>query len=83
MEYLFGGPFEISCTNVSRLWDGVSFVMQARAAPATSWKCPEVESACKEQFEALPAYRAAVATAVSRASTALPGSSGSRRRSLR
>ena len=72
MEHLFGGPFEISGTNVSRLWDGVSFIMQARAARATSWNCPEVEAACKEQFEGLPAYRAAVASAVSRAATALP-----------
>ena len=36
MEHHLGGPYEISGTNVSRLWDGVSFVMQARAARATT-----------------------------------------------
>ena len=71
MENHFSGPHEISGTNVSRLWDRVSFVMQARAARATSWGCPEVEVACKEQFDGLPAYSAAVAYAVSRAATAL------------
>ena len=65
MEHHFGDPYEISGTNVSRLWDGISFVMQARAARATSWGCPEVETAWKEQFDGLPAYRAAVASAVS------------------
>ena len=82
MEHHFGGPYEISGTNVSRLWDGVSFVMQARAARATTWNCPEVEAACKEQFDGLPAYRAAVATAVSRAATALPAPGSPRRRPL-
>ena len=63
---------ELSGTNVNRLWDGVSFVMHARAVRATSWGCPEVELACKERYDALPAYRAAVATSLSRAASALP-----------
>ena len=38
MEYLFGAPFEISGTNVSRLWDGVSsppgiFITQRAFSP--------------------------------------------------
>jgi hypothetical protein len=36
MENHFGGAHEISGTNVSRLWDGVFFIMQARAARSTS-----------------------------------------------
>jgi hypothetical protein len=40
MENHFGGAHEISGTNVSRLWDGVSFIMQARAARSASWGCP-------------------------------------------
>ena len=46
--------------------------MQTPAARATTWGCQEVELACKEQYEAIPAYRAAVATAVSRVAMTLP-----------
>ncbi len=67
MEYSFSGAFEISGTNVSRLWDGVTFIMQARAARSLAWGCPEVSAACQEQLDSLPAYRAAVATAISKA----------------
>jgi hypothetical protein len=42
IEAEFGGAHELSGTNVNRLWEGVSFVMQARAARATAWGCPEV-----------------------------------------
>jgi hypothetical protein len=72
MEYSFSGASEISGTNVSRLWDGVTFIMQARAARSLSWGCPEVSAACQEQLDSLPAYRAAVATAISKAASALP-----------
>jgi hypothetical protein len=72
MEHSFSGAFEISGTNVSRLWDGVTFIMQARAARSLSWGCPEVSAACQEQLDSLPAYRAAVATAISKAAAALP-----------
>jgi hypothetical protein len=51
MENHFGGAHEISGTNVSRLWDGVCFIMQASAARSTSWGCPEIETACREQYE--------------------------------
>jgi hypothetical protein len=78
IEAELGGTHELSGTNVDRLWEGVAFVMQARAARATAWGCPEVELACKEQFEAIPAYRTAVATSVSRAATALPARDAAR-----
>jgi hypothetical protein len=52
--------------------------MQARAARASAWGCPEVELACKEQYESLPAYRAAVAASVSRVASALPPCDGAR-----
>ena len=54
MEHLFGGPFEISGTNVSRLWDGVSFVMQARAARATSWIAPKLRLHARSSSRASP-----------------------------
>ncbi len=50
----FCDAYEISSTNVSRLWDGVTFIMQARAARSLSWGCPEVATACQEQLDALP-----------------------------
>jgi hypothetical protein len=78
IEADFVSTHELSGTNVNRLWDGVSFVMQARAARAMTWGCPEVELACKDQYEALPAYRAAVASSVSRAASALPACDGAR-----
>jgi hypothetical protein len=73
----FGSGHELSGT-VNRLWEGVSFVMQARAARATFWGCPEVELACKEQYKAIPAYRAAIAASVSWAVSALPADDGAR-----
>jgi hypothetical protein len=78
IEDSFSSGHELSGTNVNRLWEGVSFVMQARAARATTWGCPEVELACKEQCEAIPAYRAAIATAVSRTAVALSAVDGAR-----
>ena len=74
MEQQFSSGYELSGTNVGRLWEGVFFVMQARAARALSWNCPEVAEACKHPFAFLPTYRAAVATAVSRAAMARPSS---------
>ncbi len=65
METQFGSSHELSGTNVGSLWEGVTFVMQARAARALSWNCPEVADACKDQSASLPTYRAAVATAFS------------------
>jgi hypothetical protein len=73
MENHFGCAHrdEISSRNVSRLWDGVSFIMQARDARSTSWGCPEVETACREQYAALPANCTAVASSISKSATAL------------
>ena len=72
MSDCFATDHELSGTNVNRLWDGVSFVMQDRAAQSKSWGCPEVADACQAQFDALPTYRAALATAISRAASAQP-----------
>ncbi len=41
-------------------------------------RCAGHDLACKEQFEALPAYLAAIAASVSRAASALPASDGDR-----
>ena len=43
MSDCFATDHELSGTNVNRLWEGVSFVMQDRAAQAKSWGCPEVD----------------------------------------
>jgi hypothetical protein len=70
MEGCFNNGHELSSTNVNRLWEGVSFVMQARATRAATWGCAEVADACRAQYEALSSYRAAIATAVSRVASA-------------
>ena len=54
MEDCFHGDHELSGTNVNRLWEGVSYIMQARAAQAKSWGCPEVADACQAQYDAMP-----------------------------
>jgi hypothetical protein len=64
MEGCFNNGHDLSGTNVNRLWEGVSFVMQARAASTCG--CTEVADACRAQYEALAPYRAALAPAVSR-----------------
>ncbi len=56
MEGCFNNGHELSGIKVNRLWDGVSFVMQARAARAATWGCAEVADACCTQYEALPPY---------------------------
>jgi hypothetical protein len=70
MEGCFNNGHELSGTNVNRLWEGVSFVMQARAARTSTWGCNEVADACRAQYEALATYRTSIATAVSHAATA-------------
>ena len=72
MKDSFHSDHELSGTNVNRLWEGVSYVMQARAAQAKSWGCPEVADACQAQHDAIPTYRAALATAIARAASAQP-----------
>jgi hypothetical protein len=68
---LFQRRLRISSTNVSRLWDGITFIMQARATRSLAWGCPEVATACQEQLDALPIYRAAVASSISKDAAAL------------
>ena len=50
MEAFFNNGHELSGTRVNHLWEGVSFVLQTRAARATTWGCPEVEDSCKAQY---------------------------------
>ena len=63
---------ELSGTQLNRLWDGVSYIMRTRAARATTWGVPEITTACRTQYEALTTYRTSVASALARASAALP-----------
>ena len=72
MKDSFHSDHELSGTNVNRLWEGVSYIMQARAAQAKSWGCPEVADACQAQYDAIPTYRAALASAIARAASAQP-----------
>ena len=72
MKDSFSSDHELSGTNINRLWEGVSYIMQARAAQAKSWGCPEVADACQAQYDAIPTYRAALAAAHARAASAQP-----------
>jgi hypothetical protein len=74
----FAKDQELSCTIVSRLWNGVTFVMRIRAARATTWNVPEVSMACRAQADGLRAYRAAIASALAMASAAYPDAEAAR-----
>jgi hypothetical protein len=69
----FSGDHELSGTIVNRLWEGVTFTMKVRAARATAWGLPEVADACGSQYQALPAYRVAIAATLACASSAYAG----------
>ena len=62
----FYGTAELSSSDVDRLWSAVHFVLTNRAARSTTWGVPEVTAACQAQLAALPAYRSAVAVAITR-----------------
>ena len=57
---------EISSTILDQMWDAYSIHMGTRATHAPLWGNPEVSDACAAQYAAIPAYRHAIAKAVSR-----------------
>ena len=63
---VFAGAAELSSSDVDHLWSAVHFILALRAGRSTTWGVPEVASFCQAQLAALPAYRAAVAVAISR-----------------
>ena len=74
----FAKDQELSGTIVSRLWNGVTFVMRIRAARAATWNVAEVSTACRTQADGLQAYRAAIASALALASAAYPDAEAAR-----
>ena len=66
----FQSPAELSSTHINTLWAGATFIMTIRASRAASWGAPEVEQSCRAQLEALPTYRAALATVTAPSSPA-------------
>ena len=64
---------ELSSTHVNNLWAGATFVMTLRAARSATWGVPEVEAGCRSQLDGLPAYRASIATVLSRIASAYQG----------
>ena len=50
----FAKDQELSGTIVSRLWNGVTFVMRTRAARAATWNVAEVSTACRTQATVSP-----------------------------
>ena len=69
---------ELSSTHVNNLWAGATFVMTLRAARSAAWGVPEVEAGCRAQLAGLPAYRTAIATVLSRVSSAYTGAEAAR-----
>ncbi len=61
---------ELSSTHINNLWAGATFVMTLRAARPATWGVPEVEAGCRSQLDGLPAYRASIATVLSRMASA-------------
>ena len=63
-------PAELSSTHINNLWSGATFIMTIRAARAASWGVPEIEAGCLTQLEALPTYRASIASVLARVASA-------------
>jgi hypothetical protein len=74
----FAADTELSSTHSNTLWQGPIFIMRLRAARAATWGVPEVETACREQLAALPAYRSAIATAITRVASTYEGAEAAR-----
>ena len=66
----FQSPAELSSTHINNLWAGATFIMTIRAARAASWGVPEVAQGCRDQLDALPTYRAAIASVLARVASA-------------
>jgi hypothetical protein len=66
----FASEHEFSGTIINRLWERVTFHMKVRAVRAFAWGVQNVVDACAAQYQALPAYRVAIAAALARAAGA-------------
>ena len=66
----FQSPAELSSTHTNNLWAGATFIMTIRAARATTWGVPEVAQGCRDQLDALPTYRASIASVFTRVASA-------------
>ena len=75
---VFAGAAELSSSDVDHLWSAVQFILTLRASRSTTWGVPEVASSCQAQLDAIPAYRAAVAVAVSRSAASFDRSTAAR-----
>jgi hypothetical protein len=62
----FSADTELSSSVANHLWSGAALIMQILAARSTPWGVPEVETECREQLAALPAYSLVIASAITR-----------------
>ncbi len=67
---MFASEHELSGTIINRLWERVAFTTKVCAARAFAWGVQDVADACAAQYQALPAYRVAIAAALARAAGA-------------
>ena len=78
MTEAFASNTELSSSHTNNLWAGPTFIMRLRAARSAAWGVPEVEAACRAQLHALPAYRSAIATAITRVASTFTGAAAAR-----
>jgi hypothetical protein len=78
IRHEFSASHELSSSTVDRLWGAAFFVFSHRVARSASWGVEEVAEACKKQFDDLPAYRTAIASALARSAAAHTGEAAAR-----
>ena len=78
MTAAFASDTELSSSHTNNLWAGPTFIMRLRAARSATWGVPEVEASCRAQLLALPAYRSAIATAITRVASTFVGAAAAR-----
>ena len=78
MTKAFASDTELNSSHTNNLWAGPTFIMSLRAARSAAWGVPEVEAACRAQLNALPTYRSAIATAITRVASTFTGAAAAR-----
>ena len=78
MTEAFASDTELNSSHTNNLWAGPTFIMSLRAARSAAWGVPEVEAACRAQLNALPTYRSAIATAITRVASTFTGAAAAR-----
>ncbi len=71
---------EIGASSVANCWAAVSMILRRRALRSAQWGCPEVQTACEEQFRQVDVYQSQVSSAITVITSSLPGADQGRAR---